>query len=60
MELSPAQEYGLRWALFFFILVAAKIYFFVSRIGPIMPLLLLVEPFEPIRDTIESKNLQTL
>ena len=39
---------------YFFIHVAALIDFMVSQIGPIALLLLLVDHFGPIRDTIES------
>ena len=39
---------------FFFICVAATVDFMVSRISPFSPLLLLVDHFGPIRDTIRS------
>ena len=47
----PAQELGL---YFFSITVAATVDFSVSRIGPIVTLLLLVDHLGTIRDTIKS------
>ena len=38
----------------FSFLVAAKVDLMVTWIGPITPLLLLVDHFGPIRDTVES------
>ena len=47
----PTKEYGIRFSIIF-LHVAANFYFIVSRIGPILPLLL--DHFETIRDTIKS------
>ena len=55
MEPSPEQEYGyFKGFSISSIPLAATVDLMVSRIGPIALLLLLVEYFGPIRDTIKS------
>ena len=49
---SPAQKYGLMFYISS-IPEATTVEFIVSRIGPILPLLYLVDYFEPIFDTIK-------